>query len=210
MPQCTCCQGVGTIAPASPLGLPMKCYRCAGTGEIEWEDLRPGDHVCYLYDDPAEQLRNITKFLAAGLPQGERILYVYEHHTPAQLDAALAEHGVDVAKERARGAILYFSKNETYLAGGTFEPQSVIDRWRDILKRSLAEGYTGIRGAGEATWALDSHAHCRELINYELMCDLFFLAEQPRITGICQYDRKRFPGAIIQGAELAHRLVFHD
>lgn len=210
MPICSYCQGSGTIAPATALGLPMKCYRCAGTGEIDWSDLRPGDHVCYVYDDPAEQLRNISKFLAEGLPLGERILYVLEHHTAAELDAALAAHGVDVAKERARGALLYFSKEETYLLGGSFEPEAVIDRWRAILKKSCEEGFTGIRGAGEATWALHDPEHCHQLINYELMCDLFFLTEQPRITGVCQYDRKLFPGAVIQGAELAHRLVFQD
>lgn len=208
MLECSHCQGKGTIAPASRRGLSMKCYRCAGTGAIDWNSLRPGDHVCYLYDNPTEQLSTISKFLAKGFPLGERILYVCEHHTPSEIDTALSERGVDVAKERARGALLYFSKEDTYLAGGSFDPEAVINNWRSLSKKTLKEGFTGIRGAAEATWALLDPAHCHALINYELMCDLFFLTEQPRITGICQYDRTLFSETTIKGAELSHRLVF--
>ena len=210
MPECSHCHGKGIIPPATQRGLPMKCYRCAGTGMIEWASLRPGDHACYLYDDPSEQLRNISKFLAEGFPLGERVLYVFEHHTPAEIDAALYEHGVDAAKERERGALIYLTKDETYLAGGSFTPEAVIDAWRKLSKRALKEGFTGIRGAAEATWALHDPAHCHALINYELMCDLFFLSEQPRITAVCQYDHRLFSSTTVQGAELSHRLVFHD
>jgi len=210
MPECSHCQGKGTIPPATSFGMPMKCYRCSGTGAINWDSLRPGDHVCYLYDDPAEQLLNISKFLAEGLPLGERIIYVFDHHTPVEIDAALTAQGVDVVKEHGRGALCYLSKEQSYLLGGSFDPEAVISGWRTLLKKTLRDGFSGIRGAAEASWALHDPEHCNQLINYELMCDLFFLSEQPRITGVCQYDRTRFSETTLKGAEVSHRLVFQD
>lgn len=210
MALCARCQGKGIINPSSAFGLPSKCYRCAGSGQLGWKDLKPGDHVCYFYDDPAEQLRNIARFLAAGVHLGEFIFYAYDHHTPAELDAALASEGVDIVKEHARGAIRYFSKEESYLKGGTFEPQRVLDSWRDALKDALEKGFTGIRGTGEVAWALDNPNLCREFIDYELLCDHYFLTENPRFTAVCQYDRKRLPSAVVQSVELGHSLVFQD
>jgi hypothetical protein len=210
MPYCDYCQGSGTIPPDTASELPMKCYRCAGSGNIDWNDLRPGDHVCYVYEDKAEQLRTIAKFLAKGFQLNERVLYVREHHTATQLDEALKAEGVDAPAECAKGALVYLTKEETYLAGGKFDAQCIINGWRKLLKDSLTEGYTGIRGAAEASWLVDDPACFHDIINYELMVDLYFLNEQPRITGVCQYDRNLFPDAFVDGAKLSHRLVFQD
>lgn len=211
MPHCDYCQGTGTIPPASAFSLPMKCYRCAGTGQISWQDLRPGDHVCYFYDDKADLYKHVAKFFAEGLSRKERCVYAFDDKADfEQLDKALANAGVQVRKEHARGALCYLTKEETYLAGGKFNPEAVIDNWRGLLSSSLDEGYTGVRGVGEATWALKEPSHCHELINYELMVDLFFLNEQPRITGICAYPRKKFPDTVLDGARLSHRLIFQD
>lgn len=208
MPYCDYCHGTGTIPPASALAMPMKCYRCAGTGKIEWEDLRAGDHVCYIYEDPAEQLKNISKFLADGFSKKERVIYVFEHSSPEQLDEAISKHGIDVKKEHERGALIYLSKHETYLVGGKFDSEAIIGRWRDLARQTVADGFTGVRGAAEATWVLSDPVCQHDLINYELMVDLFFLNEQPRITGVCQYDRNRLPETLVDGARLSHRLVF--
>lgn len=210
MPHCDYCQGTGTIPPASAFSLPMKCYRCAGTGHISWQDLRPGDHVCYFYDDRAELYRNMARFFAEGLKLKERCVYVFDKLDAKGLDAALRAEGVDGPKERAKGALCYLTKDETYLAGGSFDAEGIIEKWRGLLNSTLDEGYTGIRGLGEAGWALHEPSHCHELINYELMVDLFFLNEQPRITGICAYERDKFPDTVIDGAKLSHRLIFQD
>ena len=210
MPQCEHCQGTGTIPPTSAFSLPMRCYRCAGSGSIEWEDLHHGDHVCYFYEDPSDLHLHISKFFAEGLKRNERCVYVFDDPDSTGLDVALATQGVDVAAERSRGALVYLTKEETYLAGGVFRPEKVIDGWRSLLEDTLNAGFMGIRGVGESGWVLHDPDHCREVINYELMVDLFFLNEQPRITGVCAYRHKDFPEAVIDGARLSHRLVFKD
>lgn len=188
----------------------MKCYRCAGRGQIDWNDLRLGDHVCYFYDDPAKQLKTISTFIAEGLQKNERCTYTLHQNTLEQVAAAIAEQGVDVPKECARKALIFSTKDEFYLTGNSFQPEAVIDRFRGYLKDTLNEGFSGMRGTAEMSWALDHAAHCDALVGYELMADLFFLNEQPRMTAICQYDLREFPGTVTDGMRLAHRLVFHD
>ncbi len=211
MPYCDYCRGTGTIPPASAFSLPMKCYRCAGSGQISWQDLRPGDHVCYFYQDQADLYGHVSTFFAEGLSRNERCIYVFDDNADSSLlDEALTKHGVDPQKERARGALHYLITQDTYMAGGKFDPEAVIQGWRALLNSTLDDGFTGIRGVGEASWALKEPSHCHELINYELMVDLFFLNEQPRITGICAYPLKEFPDTILDGARLSHRLIFQD
>lgn len=210
MPYCDYCRGSGTIPAHSASELPMKCYRCGGSGSIDWDDLRPGDHVCYVYEDTAEQLKNISKFLAKGFEFDERVFYLREHHTSEQLDAVLEAEGVDTAFQHARGALVYLSKEDTYFLKGKFDAESIILGWREFLKNALNGGFTGIRGATEISWVMGNPAPFHEIINYELMVDLYFLNEQPRITGVCQYDRKLFPDTFVNGAKLSHRLIFQD
>ena len=210
MPYCDYCHGTGSIPPASAFSLPMKCYRCTGTGHIDWKDLRPGDHVCYIYEDHAEQLKNISQYLAEGIRRRERCYYVFDHHSPEELDKAVSKHGIDPEHEHKRGALNYLSKHESYLVGGVFDAEAIITRWRELAKKSVAAGYTGVRGAAEMSW-VRGHADCQhDLTNYELMVDLFFLNEQPRITAVCQYDRRRISHLLVAGARLSHRLVFQE
>ncbi len=210
MPECSYCHGKGIIAPSGTPGLPMKCYRCAGNGVIEWKDLRPGDHVCYFYDAPAVQLETIATYLVEGLKNGERTIYVYNHHTPKDILDAISAHQLDVKAEQARGALILLTAQEAYMPQGFFDVTAVFNLTKELLKKTLQEGYRGIRAASEMDWALDSPKHSHELIGYELMMDHFFMSEQPPITGVCQYERKRFPGIVVEGMEHAHRLVFQD
>lgn len=204
---CNPCQGTGFLSTSSVFSVPTKCYHCAGNGQIDWNDSKPGDHICYLYEDSATQLQVISKFLAEGLRKNERCIYILHQNTIELVTAAIAEQGVDVLKERAKGSLVFLTKNETYLASGSFEPEKMVKRLRSIVKDALNEGFSGLRITAEMSWALDHSPHCDALVGYELMADLFFRNEKPRMTAVCQYDLREFPGTVVNGMRLAHRLV---
>ncbi len=67
--------------------------------------LQPGDHVCAIYENLAEQMAAATLFIKQGLANGERCLYVCDDRTAEQIAEALTASGVDVAHERARNAL---------------------------------------------------------------------------------------------------------
>ena len=74
--------------------------------ELEWQiaGLNPGDHLCLIYRDAAEQMAPIVPFVKAGLSSGERCVYIADHFTTEELAPSLAATGVDVQRERERGA----------------------------------------------------------------------------------------------------------
>lgn len=207
---CNHCHKTGIIAPSSPFGVPIKCYRCAGTGHIDWSDLRPGDHVCYFYDDPVQQLKTISVFLAEGLRKNERCVYILHQNTLEQVAEAIAAQGIDIAKERERKSLVFLTKNESYLASGSFDPEKMVSLLRNITKDALNEGFSGVRGTAEMSWALDHAPHYNALVGYELTTDLFFLNEQPHMTAVCQYDLREFSSTMVDGMRLSHRLVFQN
>ncbi|HZY30019.1 MAG TPA: PAS domain S-box protein, partial [Candidatus Methylomirabilis sp.] len=170
--------------------------------ERQITELKPGHHLCLIYEDVAQQMAAIVPFVRTGLARGERCLYIADHSTTREVAAALAAAGVDVQRERERGALVLLTKRETYLRGGRFEPEAMIALLRQALEEALAAGFTGLRATGEMTWALGPEVGCDRLIEYEATLNTFLPGA--RALAICQYDRRRFPPAIMRDVLRTH------
>ena len=99
-----------------------------------------GDHVCTLYSTPEEQLAAAIEYIRAGLERGERCLYVCGEHEIKDFCRALDAAGIDVKREKARGALLLVAKHEAHLKGGTFDPSAMIDLLNTAVKEALDQG----------------------------------------------------------------------
>jgi PAS domain S-box-containing protein len=167
--------------------------------------LHQGEHLCLIYDDPAEQLAAIVAFVKAGLEHGERCVYIADDRTTREVLDALAAGGVDVSGETTRGAFALLTEQDTYLRSGTFEPQAMIAFLRDATDQAIAAGFRGLRATGEMTWTLGVEPGCERLVEYEALLNDFFPGS--RALGLCQYNRKRFPATTIRGALRTHPMV---
>src|SRR5438132_10081408 len=141
------------------------------TTELERQLLRlkQGEHLCLIYDTMAEQMAAAIPFLKEGLSQGERCLYIADDRTIEAITQALAAAGVDVARERERGALWMLIRQDTYLKGGKFDPQAMVNFLRSTQTNALADGFPGWRGVGEMTWALGPQTGCDRLIEFEAL-----------------------------------------
>jgi PAS domain S-box-containing protein len=169
------------------------------------ERLRPGDHLCLIYESRAEQLAIAAAFTKAGLERGERCLYIADEGSPDEIVAALAAAQIDVARERQRGALLLLTTKDTYLREPTFDARATIALYRSLVNEAVAAGYSGVRGAAEMTWALRPEIGCERLIEYEALLNYFFA--EARAIGLCQYHRSRFPPAVLHGILRTHPLA---
>ncbi len=177
------------------------------TAELEWQiaQLKPGDHLCLLYQTVEEQLAAVVPFMRDGLAAGERCLYVADDRTVDEVRAALGAAGVEVAREIARGALAVITKREAYLRSGAFDPAAMIGLLRDALGDAIAAGFQGLRVTGEMTWALGPEAGTDRLVEYEARLNEFFPGS--RALAICQYNRSRFPPAIIREVLRTHPIA---
>jgi two-component system sensor histidine kinase UhpB len=177
------------------------------TTELERQliDLKQGDHICRIYETMAEQMAGAVPFLKEGLAQGERCLYIADDRAAEAIAPALAAAGVDVAHERERGALWMPTKQDSYLKGGKFDPRAMIDFMRSAQTQALADGFPGLRVAGEMTWALGPEIGCDPLIEYEALFNDFMA--NSRTIGLCQYHHSRFDPAVIHDVLRTHPIT---
>lgn len=161
--------------------------------------LKSGDHLALVYETFEEQIAVVAPYFKAGLANGQRCVYVADEHTPEQILAALATKGIDAERERARGALLMLTKEDTYLGPGYFDPAEMVGSFRQSIDDALAAGFSGLRATSEMTWALGPEEGNDRLLEYEALLNHHVWTPESRAIGICQYNLHRFPPDIIGG-----------
>jgi anti-anti-sigma regulatory factor len=167
--------------------------------DVRVDRLRPGDHVCWAYSDGAERLRVLARFTATALAAGDRVLC---HLDPPPPEGAVPAQGADLAAARARGQLRYTPPGESYLAGGAFDAEAVLDGWRAELAATRAAGYPGLRVITDMDWAARPVPGVEHLAWYEAQATRVFA--DGFATVVCLYDRRLFPRAVLDRAAAAH------
>jgi len=158
-------------------------------------ELRPGDHLCCLYETEEEHRAVLLPFLRQGLERGEKVIYIVDAHTGETVLDYLRADGVTVDSHLKSGQLRILSRDDTYLRQGVFDPEGMIALVRTETARALAEGYPALRVTGEMTWALRGLPGSERLIEYEAKLNDFFPGS--KCLAICQYDRRRFDPAVL-------------
>jgi hypothetical protein len=123
--------------------------------------------------------------------------------------AAMEHHGIDVAAASSTGALSIITKSHAYLKNGDFDPDWMIGFLAQAVDDAKKDGFPAVRASGEMTWALGpaSEPHDR-LIEYECKLNAFF--PDYDLSGICQYNRRRFsPETLMHVIHTHPKVVFH-
>lgn len=75
----------------------------------------------------------------------------------------------------------------------------------ETATQAAAVGYSGLRTAGEMSWALDAGISLERVMEYEAQLSGFF-ATNPVVL-LCHYDRGRFTAEAVQSALRTHPAV---
>ncbi|MEU4623867.1 MEDS domain-containing protein [Actinoplanes sp. NPDC023801] len=162
--------------------------------------LRPGDHACVVVDDDGSRLRSLATYVSAGLRDDERILYFGPDHE--RLAADLVTAGVDAPGAIRRGQLEMVTAEESYLASGTFHPESAMAGWRVEAARARADGFRSLRAIGDMSWAARPRPGADRLAWYEANVNRVFAERQA--MAICLYDRRLFSPSELQRMTWAH------
>jgi hypothetical protein len=159
--------------------------------------LGAGDHLCCIYRDRSEQMPILVPYIIRGLQNNEKCLYIIDESTRQDVFHAFGEAGVDLKAYVASGQCALLTKEETYLKGGSFDPDGMIATLKQAEADAIREGYAGLRVTGEMTWVFARLPGVERLIEYEAKLNLFF--PNSRSTAICQYHEDRFePDVLIE------------
>jgi signal transduction histidine kinase/ActR/RegA family two-component response regulator len=157
--------------------------------------LRQGDHLCLIYDRAAEQMAALIPFLKRGLAAGERCLYLADGATTEMAERALAHEGIDLDREKERGALVLLTRRDGFLQGGRFDPGAMTDLLRQAEQEALDDGFSGLRLASEMGWCLGEVPGAERFLEYEAMLNRFL--DGSRSIGLCQYERSRFSPRVV-------------
>jgi chemotaxis family two-component system sensor kinase Cph1 len=169
--------------------------------------LKPGHHACMLYDGQEDLLGAVVPFLQGGLARGERCVYLSDPLNVLNVRDALAAAGTKVTRETERGALILMSER-THLVNGLFEPSAMIRTIERLLTDSLAAGFTGLCGAGDAMWEQGSRPDLETFLRYEATLDGLF--EGRLFTALCLYRRQSVPPGYLGRALETHGVAVFD
>ncbi len=168
-------------------------------------DLGAHDHLCLIYESREEQLRAMVPFVRQGLEAGARCVYVSDAGTASAVSDAMRAGGVPVDRAVQQGALAVAQYRDIYLAPGRFDPDAVLEFAAGAGLQAAAEGYQGLRIAGEMAWALRGDPGADRILEYERKVNER-IPSVP-VTAICQYDRSRFAPEVIRDVIRTHPLV---
>jgi hypothetical protein len=167
--------------------------------------LKSGQHTCGLYASESERGAQIAQCLLAGLQEGEKIIYAIDDTSGERVFGYLKKTGVPFEKHLRTGQLEIHPAANVYAPGGIFEPAEMISRIMILCEQAIKEGYKGLRGGGEMTWALRGWPGSEKLVEYELR--LNSALSGVKCIALCQYDTRRFQASLLRNIRAAHSSV---
>lgn len=154
--------------------------------------LGSGDHVCWVYDNDDDHRAGITRYVADGIDGGERIAYLTDHYDEAAIVACLSAAGLAPRRLIEQGSLVILPARDSYPTNdaGLYDLDASVAQFRALADQAVADGYTGLRVAGESDFLLETITQA-PLLAYELACDL--MVRDAPLTAMCLYDARHQP-----------------
>ncbi len=152
---------------------------------------RHGDHICFSYHSEPYLIEFLSQFVVQGLLANERCFCVQKPSIVPLLLRDLEARGIDTEEEQKRGALELHSEEEIYFPSGKFQAGVIISLLVQSLDESLEKGFSGLRTAGELSWAMGNPAIYETLIGYERMVNQ--CCPGRAVVSLCQYPANDLP-----------------
>ena len=172
---------------------------------IALKQSQSADHLCCIYETEEERWASIAAFVAQGLAQNEKVIYVADNRPVENTLKYLRDEGVMVDRYHKRGQLSILSAQEVYVQQQTFNPSKVFTLLENEISRALKEGFSGLRGTGEMSWVLKRPSGSERLMEYEAKLNEFLSGSS--IKTLCQYDKRRFEAGILLDVIRTHPIL---
>jgi len=117
----------------------------------------------------------------------------------------MVDDGLEVSSYLSCGQFGVMSFDETYMSEGFFDPDTMMGSLKTETDLALAQGYSALRVTGDMSWALKTPPGSEQIIKYEARLNEFFPGS--KCIGICQYDKRLFPPAVLMDVLATHPLA---
>src|ERR1700732_4196604 len=166
------------------------------------------DHLCSVYESQEEQFASAAPFVRIGLERGERCIYIMDGDDRFEpVGAALKAAGIEVDRVIRSGALVLIAKDAAQLEGGQFDPDKILNSWREHTAQALRSGHSGLRLAGETDWVTQGALGMEWLMEYERQATR--QVAETSCLALCQYDRRVCTPELILNVIRPHPIVIY-
>ncbi|WP_265107896.1 MEDS domain-containing protein [Halosolutus halophilus] len=165
------------------------------------------DHFALVYETNEELLSSAIPFIRQGLERGEKCMYVIDGSTREKIEGAMREKGIDVNDALESSALVFKTAQETYLKGGTFDADEMMERYANAIEEATQE-FEAFRLVAETSWIVEDDLTIEEFMEYESQVNDIFEGEDA--IALCLYNRELFPAEGIRDIVRVHPHLIHD
>ena len=119
------------------------------------DQLKPGDHVCLLYDTVDDHLSAVARYASTGFGSHQRVVYVVAdvEATFDSIAEILCRKGIEVGAALTSGQLKMIPAPEFYLDGGRFDASAALQAFPRWIADARDAGFAGLRVATDMGWA---------------------------------------------------------
>lgn len=132
----------------SHMNMPNRPSGLDAVGDIPW-----GSHFCQFYGERGDLVDSLVPYFKAGLEHNEQCLWITSAPFGAEDATAMLRTAVpDLSQRLERRQIEIIGHDEWYTRAGAMTADQVLAAWIERQKRSLEQGYAGLRLTGNTFW----------------------------------------------------------
>lgn len=167
--------------------------------------LRHSCHACAFFHSKEEEYRVLMPFIMEGFQQGDRAFHIVSpHHRAAHL-ARLGSEGVDIATAQADGQLDVQNWDDTYLNGGRFDQDLMIETLLKMIAPGNAPPGKISRNIANMEWALEDRPGVHEIVEYEARLNDALPEHHDPV--VCTYDLSQFDAGVVIDIMRTHPMV---
>lgn len=162
-------------------------------------------HVCAFFNSDDEMYRVLLPFIKDGFECGDKAVHVVN---PDQRDhhlQRLAAAGIDPTAAQQSGQFELRSNTETYLRGGRFDRDRMLETFEQLGSGNLKGGFPLSRIVCHMDWAADGRSHVDDLVEFKSRVNDVWRRHDDAV--ICVYDLAKFGGDTVIDIMRTHPMI---
>jgi len=109
-------------------------------------DVAEGDEIVVTYTSAVDKMKFFSAFIREGLENGDQVTYTYPDEESETVRAKLREHGIDVEKYEAKGALRMENLTKGFMVNGKLDYKQVVTESIKWWVEAKEKGYKHVRG----------------------------------------------------------------
>jgi len=109
-------------------------------------DVMEGDEIVVTYTSAVDKMKFFSTFIREGLENGDLVTYTYPDEESETVRAKLMEHGIDVEKYEAKGALRMENSTGGFMVNGKLDYEKSVAESIEWWVEAKEKGYNHVRG----------------------------------------------------------------